>query len=107
VLLAERTDDAYAYTVDLLQRLGSDFAGYTLLQSLGQYLTAAEKVEQDAGLSLLMQRAEHDPTWYYRLGAMNALNGFSERPDIRSFIQRVILAEKNPRLRSLYLGGGR
>jgi aminopeptidase N len=107
VLLAERTDDAYPYTIDLLQRLGSDFAGYTLLQSFGQYLTAAEQTEQEAGLSLLMQRAEHDPTWYYRLGAMNALNGFSERPDIRSFIQRVILAEKNPRLRSLYLGGGR
>ena len=87
-----------------LKSLPGGLEKISLVQIFGDYLKSQSDENKTKGLGFLMALASDEPEWWTRLVAIQALESYSDRPEVKSFFASRGELEEHPQLKEYIQG---
>lgn len=99
----EKSPRALEYTGSQIISTGGGFSKFGLVNQFAEYCKSLEDgPEKDKAIDYLMRFCESSNSWFMKFAALNTLNEFLDRENVRAFYEKRAEVETNERLRDYY-----
>lgn len=83
------------------KRINLSLEKMQIIQSMGMYLSPFPETQQDQGIAFLIEQAGQKEYWWLRMAAVQSLQEFTKREDVKELIKEMAEKETNENVKGL------